>query len=65
MKTDDNTHAYCRNCEAIRPVNVSIMGGDDVGGNFTNATDLVCSDCAWIIATTYAPKTPPSEDSPR
>jgi hypothetical protein len=55
-----NEHAYCRNCETIRSFRTSVMGGDDVSGNFTNATDLVCNDCHWVIATTYTPKALPS-----
>ena len=54
------THAYCDNCEAIRKVffeelhQVTTLGKvpatvkDWLGG------DVVCDDCAWIVATLFA-----------
>jgi hypothetical protein len=48
-----NTHAYCPVCEAIRPVVYDEMDGTDVSGKFVSPTDIVCTECKFIIATTY------------
>jgi hypothetical protein len=51
-----NTHTWCDFCEDVRPILEAEMGGDDVSGKFTNATDLLCGECRLVIATTYTPK---------
>ncbi len=50
------THAYCDNCETVRsvffedlhPVTTPGVAGSWLGG------DVVCKDCAWIVATLFA-----------
>lgn len=48
-------HAYCQNCVAIKPVTEQFMG-NSACGKYTG-TDIVCSECAWIVATVCEPIT--------
>lgn len=45
---------YCDNCQTIRPLVVAPMDGMDVTGRFGDPADLLCGDCHFVIATTYA-----------
>ncbi len=51
------SHAYCHNCEEIRPVFVEplarVITPNDKGSWL--AGDITCQVCAWIVATLYAP----------
>ena len=51
------SYAYCRNCEAIRPVGAEelhpAVTPQDKGS--WQAGDMVCKVCAWIVATLYVP----------
>lgn len=51
------SHAYCRNCEKIQPVGAEglhpAVTPQDEGS--WQAGDLVCLECAWIVATLYEP----------
>ena len=52
----DNTHIYCEGCDEIQPIKKDVMGDEDISNCFTNATDILCSICNFIIATTYSIK---------
>jgi hypothetical protein len=52
----DNTHAYCKVCNAIQPMRINMPGGDDATGQYGNATDIACERCGLVITTTYRPK---------
>ena len=51
------SHAYCRNCEAIQPVGAEALHPAATPKNKDSweAGDLVCLECAWIVATLYIP----------
>lgn len=55
------SHIWCDCCECIRPLVIGSMEGDDVSGKFTDAADLLCGECHFVIATVFNPKTPPSQ----
>lgn len=57
----ENTHVYCKHCEAIRPMYTEPPGDEDVTGRFTGASDILCVVCGHIIATTYRPNFSPRE----
>jgi hypothetical protein len=52
------SHAWCPNCQAIRPVTVEPLICRDVSGDYLGG-DIVCARpdalCAFVIATLYAP----------
>lgn len=50
------SHAWCRNCDEIRPVRIDNMGGKDVSGKLFHPTDIVCNECDLIIATLFSNK---------
>ncbi len=50
-------HAYlCDACYAIRPLVIVDMHADDASGAYTEASDLRCDFCGFVIATLYVPK---------
>ena len=58
-----NTHIWCDNCEAIKPLMTDEMSGRDVRGEFEKPTDLICGECRLVIATTYSPPATHGETS--
>lgn len=44
---------WCDNCETIRPLKLAPMEGKDVTGQFAEPVDLLCTDCRFVIGTTY------------
>ena len=50
-----HTHIWCDTCQAIRPVVIVDMHADDASGAYTEASDLRCDFCGFVIATLYLP----------
>src|SRR5215212_5690498 len=48
-----HTHVWCDACQAIRPAQIADMHADDVSGQYTEASDLRCGHCGFVIATLY------------
>lgn len=46
------THAYCRNCETIKPCRIDSNYGADVSGKYKGG-DICCSECCFILATVF------------
>lgn len=44
-------HIYCDNCQTVRPLVLSHMPAD--GHNDHAATDLLCGECCFVIATLH------------
>jgi len=53
---EQNTHIYCEECQEIKPIKHSYMGGYDTSGEFGDAADIMCGECGLVIATTYTHK---------
>ena len=51
-----HTHIWCDQCQTIRPVVIVDMHADDASGAYTDASDLRCDFCSFVIATLYLPK---------
>jgi hypothetical protein len=51
-----HTHVWCDVCQTIRPAAIVDLHGDDASGRYTEASDLRCGSCAFVIATLYVPK---------
>ena len=49
------SHYYCDNCQKIMPATFRGANHIDVSGEFIGG-DIVCNECAWIIATGYMPR---------
>jgi len=43
-------------CEMIRPLLIQDMHADDASGAYSEASDLRCGACGFVIATLYLPK---------
>lgn len=50
---DGRNRIWCDQCEAIKPLLIGEMDGNDVSGKFTDAADLLCKNCHFVIATIY------------
>ena len=46
------THAFCGNCQSVKPVFREAMTGPSVDGCFRGG-DIVCEDCHSVIATVF------------
>jgi len=52
-----HTHVWCEVCQAIRPIKIDDMDADDASGQYyTDASDLMCAVCGFVIAMLYLPK---------
>jgi len=51
-----HTHVWCEACHAIRPLHIEDTHQDDTSGNYSEATDLQCAACGFVIATLYLSK---------
>jgi len=51
-----HTHIWCNLCEMIRPLLIQDMHADDASGAYSEASDLRCGACGFVIATLYLPK---------
>lgn len=51
MKLEEDDRIWCDNCSDIKPIRLAAMATDLL--NDHPATDLLCADCAWIIATVH------------
>jgi hypothetical protein len=51
-----HTHVWCEVCQAIRPIKIDDMHADDASGQYTDASDLMCAVCGFVIAMLYLPK---------
>jgi hypothetical protein len=51
-----HTHVWCDTCQAIRRAQIADMHSDDASGQYTEASDLRCGHCGFVIATLYLPK---------
>jgi len=56
MNISSQTHAWCDQCETIRPLLIADMPGDDASGRFTEPSDIQCGACGFVIATLDMPK---------
>jgi hypothetical protein len=50
------THVSCEVCQMIRPLRIERSHEDDQSGQFTEASDLTCVTCGFVIATMYLAK---------
>jgi len=48
------THFWCEVCDAIQPAFFEGANHQDTSGDFVGG-DVVCSVCAFIVATAYTP----------
>ena len=56
MNIAPQTHVHCEQCGTIRPFRIVDLQGDDISGQFSDAADLQCASCGYVIATLYVPK---------
>jgi len=50
-----HTHVWCNLCQMIRPLLLQDMHADDASGAYSEASDLRCGACGFVIATLYCP----------
>ena len=48
-----HTHVWCNLCQMIRPLIIEDLHADDRSGAYTEASDLMCGACGFVIATLY------------
>jgi hypothetical protein len=51
-----HTHIWCDACQRIQPLQIVDLHKDDATGHYTNASDVHCGSCGYLIATLYLPK---------
>jgi hypothetical protein len=51
-----HTHVWYGVCQMIRPVWIQRSHEDDATGLFTEASDLTCVTCGFVLATLYVAK---------
>ncbi len=51
-----HTHVWCPTCEAVRPFRIVALQSDHDPRRFTSASDLLCGECGFVVATLYSVK---------
>ncbi len=55
---------YCDCCQSIQPLRTDDMPGDSADGKHTDARDLMCATCSFVIATVFNKKPTVSGTTP-